>query len=291
MANKTAGIIINPISGGKDKKPVLEIIRKNFPKHIDYEIIVWERPDQISSIIQKVRDRNYDIVVAAGGDGTVNVVAQNLINTNKQLAIIPLGSGNGLARHLKIPLDTKKAVEFIGSSISNTIDACNVNGNYFFCASGMGYDALVAHSFATSKQRGLWTYLKLSLVNFFGYQPQHYKITVDGMQVETMAFIVSVANASQYGNDAFIAPQAIINDGMMDVVVIKPVPLYLFPVLGIKMFNKTLNTSKHVATYKGKNITVERKTSAPVHYDGEPALMDAVVNYNILQNAVKVIGG
>lgn len=289
MGNTTAAIIINPISGGKDKKPVLEIIRKNFPKHIDYEIIVWERPDQFSSIIEKVRERKYDIVVAAGGDGTINQVAQAVMNTQQKLAIIPLGSGNGLARHLNIPLDTKSAVELIGSGKETTIDACNVNGKFFFCASGMGYDALVAHSFASSKKRGFFTYIKLSVVNFFSYKPQHYKIDIDGKKVETDAFIVSIANGSQYGNNAYIAPQAIINDGYMDLVIIKPVPLFVMPLLGIKMFNKTLPSSKHVEVYKGKQISIERISTAPVHYDGEPGNMDAIVNYSIQQHAIKVI--
>lgn len=287
---RSAGIIINPVSGGKDKKPVLEIIRKNFPKDISYEIIVWERPEQKDEIIKKIRQRNYDIVVAAGGDGTINQVAQAVIGTNSVLAIIPLGSGNGLARHLNIPLDTKKAVELIGGKAREIkIDACSVNGSYFFCTSGIGFDALIGKLFAESKTRGFFTYFKLTFSNFVKYKPQLYSLNIDGKTVSATAFLITMANASQYGNNAFIAPQADISDGYIDVVVLKPFKFWQAVFIAPKMFNKTLHLSHYVYVYKGKDITVNRSSSGPVHYDGEPAEMGTSVNYQIKQGAVRVI--
>jgi len=289
QTKKRAGIIINPISGGKDKRPVIEIIRKNFPKNIDYDMIIWERPDQKDDIIRKVRERNYDIVVAAGGDGTINQVAQAVKGTNSALAIIPLGSGNGLARHLNIPLDSKKAVELIGTGKEMKMDACTVNGNYFFCTSGIGFDALIGKLFAESKTRGFITYFKLTFSNLIKYKPQQYTLNIDGKTSSVKAFLVTFANASQYGNDAFIAPQADISDGYIDVVALKPFNLFQALLIAPKMFNKTLDKSSYVEVFKGKNISLSRDTSGPVHFDGEPADMNTLVEYKIEQGAVKVI--
>jgi len=289
ISMKRAGIIINPVSGGKDKKPVLELIRKHFPRNIDYDIIIWERADQKDEIIRKIQERKYDIVVAAGGDGTINQVAQAIKNTESILGIIPLGSGNGLARHLKIPLDTRKSIELIGNGKVTTIDACTVNDNYFFCTSGIGFDALIGKLFAESKTRGFLTYFKLTFSNFIRYKPLAYTLTIDGKKVDTMAFLVTFANASQYGNNAYIAPQADISDGFIDVVILKPFKFWQVLFIGPKMFNKTLNTSRYVEVYKGQNIQLTRQSPGPVHFDGEPAEMETSIQYHISKGAVRAI--
>ena len=288
-AKKNACIIVNPISGGKDKKPVLEIIRKNFPSTINYEIIVWERPDQKDEIIRKIRERGYDIVIAAGGDGTINQVAQAILGSKSVMAILPLGSGNGLARHLNVPMNIKKALEVVGSGKEIAIDACTINSDRFFCTSGMGFDALVSKLFAKSSSRGLFTYFTLTLSNFFKYKPEMYQITVDGVSFEVSAFLITVANASQYGNDAFIAPQADIEDGYLDVVVLKPFKLWQVGFIASKIMGKTLDTSNYVTIFKGKDIRIVRKTAGPVHFDGEPSEMGPELLYTIQQGAVRVL--
>lgn len=285
---KSACVVINPISGGKNKGPILEIINRYFPKHIQYEIFHLKANGQ-DELTKKIRSGNFDIVVAAGGDGTINQVAQAVIGTQSALAIIPLGSGNGLARHLNIPLDTKGAVELIGTGREIKMDACTVNNNYFFCTSGIGFDALIGKLFAESKVRGFFTYLKLTVTNFFNYKPQPYNLIIDGKTVSTYAFLVTFANASQYGNDAFIAPQADISDGFIDVVILKPFRIWNGLALAIKIFNKTLHTSKFVDVHKGQHISVARGSSGPVHFDGEPSEMEATVHYQILHKAVKVL--
>jgi len=286
---KTAAIIINPISGGIDKAPVFELIRKHFPATINYEIIVWEHPEQKDDIIKKIRTTNFDIVIAAGGDGTINQVAQAVLDTTSTLAIIPLGSGNGLARHLKIPLDTKKAIELIGNGKKNKIDVCTVNGNYFFCTSGIGFDALIGKLFAACKTRGYFTYLKLVFSNFINYKPLTYTLIVDEKTVNTKAFLITMANAGQYGNNVYIAPQADISDGLIDIVVVKPFKLWQSILIAKKLFNKTLHLSKYVEIYTGKNIVVNRDALGPVHFDGEPAEMGTVLRYQIQQCAIEVI--
>jgi diacylglycerol kinase (ATP) len=286
---KRAGIIINPVSGGTDKKQVLEEIRKNFPSDIEYDIIVWERPDQKEEIIQKIRERNYDIVVAAGGDGTINQVAQAIKDTDSVLGIIPLGSGNGLARHLNIPMDIKKAIALIGNGREIRIDACIVNNMPFFCTSGIGFDALIGKLFAESKTRGFLTYVRLTFSNFIKYQPQNYTLLIDGIEINSKAFLITFANASQYGNNAYIAPQADISDGFIDVVILKPFKLWQMIPIGSKMFNKTLNTSSYVEVYRGQNISVTRQKPGPVHFDGEPEEMENHIQYRISKGSVRAI--
>ncbi|MBL7892008.1 MAG: diacylglycerol kinase family lipid kinase [Bacteroidia bacterium] len=285
----SAAIIINPISGGRDKKAALEIIKNGFPKDISYELIFWERPEQKDEIIKRVRENNYEIVVAAGGDGTINQVAQAVIGTNSRLAIIPLGSGNGLARHLGIPLDTRAAVELIGSGREIKIDGSTVNGTHFFCTSGIGFDALIGKLFAESKTRGFFTYLKLIVYNFIRYKPEQYCLIVDGTAIKTTAFLITFANASQYGNNAFIAPQADISDGYIDIVILKPFRFWQAPFIALKMFKRTLHLSGYVDVYKGKNISVSRSSAGPVHFDGEPAEMGTTLDYKIMQDLIKVI--
>jgi diacylglycerol kinase (ATP) len=286
IGNKRAGILINPVSGGSDKKPLLELIRRHFPKNIDYELIFWERPEQREELIQRIRESKYDIVVAAGGDGTINQVARAIKDTGSQLAIIPLGSGNGLARHLKIPLDTKKAIELIGSGKVVQIDACTVNGQDFFCTSGLGFDALIGKLFAESKTRGFLTYLFLTVSSFFSYKPQAYMLDIDGRRVETLAFLITFANGSQYGNNVYIAPQADISDGFIDIMVLKPISVWDALRIAPKMFNKTLHKSRYVDVYKGRSITVSRTSAGPVHLDGEPAELESSVLF--LNNKCRV---
>lgn len=285
----TAAIIINPISGGIDKKPVLEIIKNQFPTDISYEIIFWERPEQKAEIIKKIRENNYEIVVAAGGDGTINQVAQAIMGIGSKLAIIPLGSGNGLARHLGIPFDVKAAVELIKKGKVIKMDACTVNGNYFYCTSGIGFDALIGKLFAESKARGFFTYFKLIVFNFITYKPGQYSLTIDGKVIKTTAFLITFANASQYGNNAFIAPQADVSDGYIDIVVLKPFRFWQALFIALRMFNKTLHLSGYVDVFIGRNISVNRSSAGPVHFDGEPAEMGTTLDYKIIQGLVKVI--
>ena len=289
MANKRAGILINPISGGKSKAPVIELIKTNFPKEYEFEFIMWEKAEQREDIIKKIQARNYDVVVAAGGDGTINLVATSVKGTNSAMAIIPLGSGNGLARHLHIPLDTQKAVELIGTGKSLLIDACNVNGINFFCTSGVGFDAEIGKAFAESKKRGFASYIQLIIKKLLSYKTQQYSLIIDGKQVDVSAFLITLANASQYGNDAYIAAHANCSDGLIDVVVLKPFNFFTTFIIAQKILNKTLHLSRFVDVYKGKEIKVIRKNEGAVHFDGEPEEMGTELNYTIQPSVVKVI--
>lgn len=280
---------MNPISGGKDKKPVIDLINTRFPSDMQYEFMHWEKPEQEKEIIQKIREGGYDAAIAVGGDGTINRVGSAVKGSKVALGIIPLGSGNGLARHLGIPLHPEKALEVIGRWNLSTIDSGTINGTDFFCTCGVGFDALIGKRFAESHARGLYTYVKLTLSSFMNYKPQDYKLSVDGKEIDTKAFLVTFANAAQYGNNAYIAPKADITDGKLDVSIIKPFKTWNMPGIGRRMFNKTLDKSAYVDTTRGTEIIVERSEPGPVHYDGEPMEMGRSLRIAIEPASVNVI--
>ena len=234
----------------------------------------------------------YDIIVAVGGDGTVNEVASAIAGTNTILGIIPFGSGNGLSRFLSIPMDVEGAFKTINQARVINIDAAKMNGQWFFNMAGMGFDAHISHVFAHgSKKRGFFSYFKSSLKEIANYKAQNYRVSIDGVEHNSEAFMLSMANSSQYGNNAHISPQASIQDGLLDVCVIKPFPLWRFPEMGLRMFTKTAERSKYVTIIKGKEINIERKQAGPIHLDGEPQVAGTSIVVQVQPGALKVIVG
>ncbi|PJF38513.1 MAG: hypothetical protein CUN55_17070, partial [Phototrophicales bacterium] len=214
-----------PVSGTARKEHIVSAIHERFClTNVHYDIVYTQAAGHASELAKKAIQEKYTAVVAVGGDGTVNEVAQVLIHSPLHLGIIPQGSGNGLARHLGIPMDTTKAIERLLSPKSMKIDAAKANGNYFFCTSGVGFDAHVSASFAARTHRGLSGYIFFALQEGFGYRPLTYTIEWHGRVLHTEAFLIAVANSTQYGNNAYIAPQADIQDGQLDVCIIKPFP-------------------------------------------------------------------
>jgi YegS/Rv2252/BmrU family lipid kinase len=234
----------------------------------------------------------YDIIVAVGGDGTINEVASAIAGTGTVLGIIPFGSGNGLSRFLNIPMDVKGAFNTLNEARIIDIDAAKMNGQWFFNMAGMGFDAHISHVFAHgSKKRGFFSYLKSSLKEIASYKAQSYRINIDGVAYDNEAFMLSMANSSQYGNNAHISPQASVQDGLLDVCVIRPFPLWRFPEMGLRMFTKTAEGSKYVTIIKGKHIKIERAQAGPIHLDGEPQVTGTDINVLVQPGALKVIVG
>lgn len=289
MPDKKALIVVNPISGGIDKAPILKKINQHLSKSIEHEVVQWLMPGEFSEIKKRIKDGDHQLVIAVGGDGTINQVAQELINTEKTLGIIPVGSGNGLARHLKIPLKVEEAVQLINKGNRLHIDSCTVNGIFYLCTSGVGFDALIGKLFAESKTRGFFTYFKLTIAEFIRYQPQEYTLWINNEEIRETAFLITVANASQYGNNAYIAPQADIQDGLLDVCIIKPFKPWQMPFLGIRIFNKTIPNSSLVRTFKTDRVIIKRKSPGPIHFDGEPAELDTTLEYKIDKQSIKII--
>jgi diacylglycerol kinase (ATP) len=280
------------VSGGKRKDGVPELINK----YIDHSAFAYKTI--FSTGVKHARDvareqaKFYDIIVAVGGDGTVNEVASAIAGTDTVLGVIPYGSGNGLSRFLGVPMNAEGAIKALNTGRTINIDAGKMNGKWFFNMAGMGFDAHISHVFAQgSKKRGFFSYLKSSLQEVANYKSQTYQLLIDGIGYEREAFMLSLANSSQYGNNAHVSPTASVQDGLLDVCIIKPFPLYRFPEMGLRMFTKTSEGSKYVEIIKGKHIIIKRTQPGPIHLDGEPRDADVDIDINILPGALRVIVG
>lgn len=283
--------IVNPNAGKKISGKLIETIRKEFPSSIHNDITIWKDRNHFQEILHSLQTGYYTDAVAVGGDGTVNQVAKSILNTNIALGIVPAGSGNGLARSLGISVKTEEAIKQIALGNYRTIDSGSVNGIPFFCTSGVGFDAHIGKLFASSTKRGLQSYVKITIREIFNYQPSHYKINIDGKEIERDAFLMTVANAGQYGNDFYIAPQALLNDGLFHLAILKPFPLLKGIGAVMKVLKKKANESALIETYTGKDIIVTRENPDSIHYDGEPDMQGKELIYKIHPNSLKVIIG
>jgi YegS/Rv2252/BmrU family lipid kinase len=270
MAEKIV-FIINPISGTRNKKSIPEMIHLGLEKDLyDAEIVFTEYRGHGTKLSREYIERGVKKIVAVGGDGTVNEVATALINTGASLGIVPIGSGNGLARHLEIPMTIKKAVRQLNVSDSIQIDYGMVNQQPFFCTCGTGFDAYVSMEFAKGNKRGIVSYLEKIVKGYFSYKPQHYRIKGANIDINTDAFLLTFANASQWGNNAYIAPKASLQDGKLDISILSKLPITAIPTLAFELFTKMIDKDFNVSSLQTEEITLYRDASGPFHYDGEP---------------------
>jgi YegS/Rv2252/BmrU family lipid kinase len=282
--------IINPISGSNRKLKIPEIVQETLDQSkFDAEFYFTKCAGHATQLATEMLEKNYSRIIAVGGDGTINEVAKALVDSNAAMGIIPKGSGNGLARFLKIPLKVKDAVELLNRGKIMSIDYGTINDNPFFCTCGVGFDAHIGSKFAESDKRGFTTYVKETVRAFFTYKPKKYKINVDGEKLKTRAFLVTAANAGQYGNDAYIAPQADIQDGLLDLCILSPFPKRKVFNIAYRVFNKSINRSEYVRAIKGEEITIKRKKKGEVHLDGEPAIMGKKLKIRIVKHGLKVV--
>lgn len=290
MSKSNILFIINPISGGKDKMKIPALIdaaldRSKFNPNFSFT----EYVGHAAEIAEEASGKNFDIIVAVGGDGTVNEIAAKVMQNNKILGIIPFGSGNGLARFLKIPMNTFKAIGVINNCHTMAIDTAKFNEKHFFNMAGMGFDAHISSVFAGNKSRGLTGYLKLGLKEVLNYKAQLYKLNIDGVDYEKRAFVISLANSSQYGNNAHISPAASITDGLLDVCIVREFPMYKLPLLGYEMIRGITNRSDLVEIIRGKHIIVTRENEDAIHIDGEPFFMGKEITASIAPLSLKII--
>lgn len=281
--------IINPISGIGKQKTVEKLIDKCIDKtKFNIKIAYTNRPKHATEIARNAAAEVTDIVVAVGGDGSVNEVSEALVNTNTILGIIPAGSGNGLARHLNIPLNIEKAITTINSGRTYKIDTLEVNRHFCVGIAGLGLEAHISHIFAGYKKRGFKGYLKIFAKEIGNYKSCKYKLIIDGNTFEKEAMLISIANSSQYGNHAFIAPLADITDGLADVCILKPFPKILLPYLGYQLFNKKIHNSRYFEIIKGKNIEISQPVDI-AHIDGEPIVPGKNIHIKINPLSLKVL--
>ena len=283
--------IINPISGKKPKKDIEQIIHKTIDyKQFELHISKTEYAGHAYEIANRAVADNFAIIVAVGGDGTVNEIGKALINSKTIMAIIPKGSGNGLARFLKMPHKIKKAIEIINKMNYFSIDTIRINDYPFFNVAGIGFDAHIAHLFAQSEQRGFQSYAKLVLKEFQKYEDKFYRLLIDGKKIETeKTFMLSFANSSQFGNDAHIAPLAKINDGLVDVCILKKFPDFRSPEIIFKLYARGLIKSRYYQIYKAKHIELSAQENILGHVDGEPVNFGKNIKIDVLANSLKMI--
>jgi diacylglycerol kinase (ATP) len=280
--------IVNPISGSKNKhKDIVQLIDSQLDKQIYLpEIHYTKYAGHATEIATDAVKKNIPIVVAIGGDGTVNEVGKALINTKTALAIIPTGSGNGLARELEIPIKPEKAIESLNTPITKQIDVCFVNELPFFCTAGIGFDAHCADVFSKKIGRGLLNYVKVGLTEFWKYKP--LECVFGGNEYKV--FSITFGNACQFGNNAYITPTAIIDDGLIDCTIISPPSAIQALGMIAKLFNGNIHSSELSENYRGTKFILKTKQDILIHYDGEPLqLKSNELIVSILEKSLRVM--
>ena len=282
--------VVNPISGTQGKKAILKCIDERLDRSLyDFSIVKTEYAGHATQIAANAVQEKVDVVVAIGGDGTINEIARSLVHTDTALGIIPCGSGNGLARHLRIPMEPKAAIDVINQGHELSIDYGKINNILFFCTCGVGFDAFVSLKFADSGKRGLLTYLENTLHESLRYQPETYEIENEEGTVKYKAWLIACGNASQYGNDAYITPQASLTDGLMDVTIMEPFTVLDVPSLSFQLFNKTIDQNSRVKTMRAKKIKIHRVNDGVMHFDGDPLMAGKELEVEIVPSGLRVI--
>ena len=281
--------VVNPISGPKKHEDISQLISENMSGKVPYDILIWQDKNNFEEIRKQITSGKYSLVVAVGGDGTVNEVAKNLIYTDITLGIIPRGSGNGLARTLGIPQNVQEAIKRIETGISKTIDSGIINGNFFLCTAGIGFDAHIGSLFAGNKKRGLSSYVKITVSQFFSYKPKEYTIEINNETIKIKAFLITFANAGQYGNDFYIAPQAKLDDGLLHMVVLKPINIISVCNLLVKIVKRKAHLSKNILTFTAKSIKINGLGNEAIHFDGEPGFIKNELTVGITPRSLKVL--
>lgn len=288
---KQIKFIYNPRSGLIHPE---QFIRKNirhyFPSNLcSYDFATTEGKGHAYELARRSAEQNYDIVVAIGGDGTVNEAASGLVNSTTSLGILPNGSGNGLARGLGIPISIRRAIKIITTGQNRSIDVGQIGGKNFFVIAGLGLDAMIGKRFDASKMRGPAPYYVAGFREFFRYQEPDYEIKFDGQTIRTRALVVAIANTKQYGNNAIIAPNAKPDDGLLDLAIIEPTSfvsaMYYLPAL----FTGRIDRAPFTRIYRATKFEIHREFPAPYTLDGEVFEGKNHISVTMLPKALKVI--
>jgi diacylglycerol kinase (ATP) len=283
--------IINPISGIGKKGKLPSLIEKYIDKdRFDFEIRTTEYRKHAKQMAYQSAMDGFDIVCAVGGDGSVHEVGTALIGTNTKLAIIPAGSGNGLARHLKIPLNVRKAILTINEMNTIKMDTVLVNDKPFLNAGGYGFDAIIAKKFDENKKRGFSNYVKLVFREFLKYNPINVTIDVNGEVKKLPVLLCTIANASEFGNGFCVSPKSDVTDGKIELCLLKPFHIWNAPKLAYQFFNKKTDRSRfaEIISFEKARITLTEKIA---HYDGEPFKVRSVLNVQVVPKSLNILAG
>ncbi len=282
--------IVNPFSGVGKKKKLKHLLNKYLDhSKFDYKICQTKFGGHAKEITNEAIQKNYDIIVAVGGDGSVNEVSGALIDTEKTLGIIPAGSGNGFAAHLGISRQTKKAINYLNSAKPLRIDTCKLNDRIYINVAGVGFPASVAYNIRKSRFRGFLGYFRTSLIESFKHQAQSYSIKIDGKEIKRDCFCIEIANASTFGYNMKIASNASLTDGLLEVVIIKKVPKWRYLFSMWRFLNGTIHCSRLVETYSAKEVEIKASKPCPVHVDGEGFQTNEVLKFSINPLSLNVL--
>ena len=281
--------VINPISGTSNKEFMPETIARCIdPDKFDVVVRFTQHASHATLLTEEAIKEGFYGVIAVGGDGTINEVAAALRDSSTALGIIPCGSGNGLARHLGIPMNVEKALEIINLDNIEALDYCTANDRPFFCTCGVGFDAHVSQKFAEAKKRGPLSYIQKTLVEYLKYRCKTYSIEMNDRVVTEKAFVIACGNASQYGNNAFITPRASMHDGLIDVTVIHPFTPLDTAVLGVLLFTRHIDQDTNINTFRTSELSIHRPKPDVMHIDGEPIMMDADIHIKCHKAGIKI---
>jgi diacylglycerol kinase (ATP) len=290
--------LINPVSGTKEKTLLKEIIsKKTAERNIPFEILVTSKTGNYQNLREKILEENITDVVTCGGDGTVSAVAGALMDLDVRFGIIPIGSGNGLALTAKIPVSPLKALDVIFAGNASKIDGLYINEKFSCMLCGIGFDAQVAHDFANAKRRGLQSYIRISAINFFKAKPYPFTIESRERNFDTEAFFITIANSNQFGNNFTIAPKASLQDGLLDIVIVKKMNKLMLPfsILGqitginaLQQLDDHINR-RNVIYFQTKNLKIRNSENAPLHIDGDPTTTTSFFNIHIKPKAFQLL--
>lgn len=287
---KKIRFIINPVSGNGRNIQIRDIIHKYIDKdQFDYEISFTEYAGHATQLSKEAAEKEYFAVIAVGGDGSVNEAGRGILYSNTALGIVPRGSGNGLALHLKIPIVASEAVRRINKANVTSIDSLSLNDELCMGIAGLGFDAHVAHQFAKAGKRGLSTYLKVILREYNLFPASAVEFEIEGKTFSKEAFLLTFANSSQYGNMAQIAPMADIQDGEMEICILKKVPVLKTPFFAFRLFTRSSQRSSFLEIIKAKEVTIKQWIGDHLHIDGEPVFMHLPLKVKVNPLSIKVI--
>ncbi len=283
--------IINPISGIGRQKKIEEVIDKNLDHtQFDYEIRYTQHAHHGTEIAhQAAEQQECDAIIAVGGDGSVNDVVNGLHGYDMTMGIIPCGSGNGLARDLKIPLQTSQAVRAINQYHVAPIDTIQLNNHIYVSIAGVGFDALVARKMKQAKKRGLVAYANIVINDYPLSKESTFQLAIDGEILERKAWFISFANSSQFGYNTAIAPLADLSDGLIDICIVNKIPFAHLPLTAPLVYLNHFDLSQHVEIIKAKEVTVLNNDYGWVNVDGEGMQMDSKLNFSVHHNALNII--
>lgn len=290
MPLKKLRLILNPIAGHGLAPRLLKLVdRSPLVQHYEVDICTTEYAGHGRELAREAAELGYAVVVAAGGDGTINEVAEPLCGSATALGIIPSGSGNGLARHLGLSPDPEKALAQLAHAQVKSIDTLRINNRFAVNVSGLGFDGYVAWLFNKGKRRGVMNYTRIALREYFAYEGGEMEIVVNGETTSRRAHMLVIANASQFGNSAKIAPTADLHDGLMELVIVRKPPLWQMILTFYRLFRGTLRDNAFIETIPCKSFRARCAPALHLHIDGEGHPPLEVVNAEIRPGSLNVL--